>query len=83
LPVTNYLPDVAVIKKNNIRVFMAAGRRSLDKERFYAETAQILAGRLGCELVTSPSHHGSFLDKADEFAATLRCVLHKAQGVNQ
>jgi hypothetical protein len=61
LPVTNYLPDVAVIKKNNIRVFMAAGRRSLDKERFYAETAQILADRLGCELVTFPGHHGSFL----------------------
>jgi pimeloyl-ACP methyl ester carboxylesterase len=40
LPVTNYLPDVETIKKNGVKVFMAAGKRSLDKKRFYAETAQ-------------------------------------------
>jgi pimeloyl-ACP methyl ester carboxylesterase len=78
LPVTNYLPDVELIKKNNVKVFMAAGRRSLGKRRFYAETAQILADLLGCEMVIFPGHHGSFIDKPDEFAATLRGVLRKA-----
>ena len=83
LPVTNYLSDIETIKKNRVRVFMAAGKRSLHKKRFYAERAQILARKLGCELVTFPGHHGSFIDMPDEFAAALRSVLHKAQGVNQ
>jgi pimeloyl-ACP methyl ester carboxylesterase len=83
LPVTNYLSDIETIKKNRVRVFMAAGKRSLEKMRFYAQTAQILAKRLGCELVTFPGHHGSFIDMPGEFAATLRSVLRKAQGVNQ
>jgi pimeloyl-ACP methyl ester carboxylesterase len=78
LPVTNYLPDVKLIKKNNVRVFMAAGRRSLAKKRFYAETAQILADLLGCEMVIFPGHHGSFIDKPHEFATTLRGVLRRA-----
>jgi pimeloyl-ACP methyl ester carboxylesterase len=83
LPITNYLADVETIKKNGVRVFMAAGKRSLHKKRFYAQTAQILAKKLGCELVTFPGHHGSFIDMPDEFAATLRSVLYKAQGVNE
>jgi hypothetical protein len=83
LPVTNYLLDIGTIKKNGVRVFMAAGKRSLDKKRFYAQTTQFLAKKLGCELVTFPGHHGSFIDMPDEFAATLRSVLHKTQGVNQ
>jgi pimeloyl-ACP methyl ester carboxylesterase len=83
LPVTNYLLAIETIKKNGVRVFMVAGKRSLHKKRFYAQTAQILAKKLGCELVIFPGHHGSFIDRPDEFAATLRSVLHKAQGVNQ
>ena len=85
LPVTNYLPDVAMIKKNGVRVFMAAGKMSLERKRFYAETAPILAENLGCEMVTFPGHHGSYMDMPDEWAATLRSVLHKAdpKGVNR
>jgi hypothetical protein len=59
---------------------MAAGKMSLEKKRFYAETASILAEKLGCELVTFP---GSFLYAPYEFAATLRSVLHKAERVKQ
>jgi hypothetical protein len=83
LPVTNYLSDTETIKKNRVRIFMGAGKRSLHKKRFYAQTAEILAKKLGCELVTFPGHHGSFIDMPEEFAATLRGVLHKGQGVNQ
>jgi pimeloyl-ACP methyl ester carboxylesterase len=83
LPVTNYLPDVEMIKKNEVKVYMAAGRRSLDKKRFYAQTAQILAERLRCQLATFPGHHASFVDMPDEFAATLLSVLRKAEGINQ
>jgi pimeloyl-ACP methyl ester carboxylesterase len=82
LPVTNYLPDVEMIKKNGMKVYMAAGKRSLDKGRFYAQTAQILAERLGCQMVTFPGHHGSFVDMPEEFAATLRRVLRNAEAIN-
>ncbi len=78
LPVTNYLPDVELIKTNGVRVFMAAGKWSLEKKRWYAQTAQILAEQLGCEVVTFPGHHGSFMDMPVEWAATLRRVLHQA-----
>jgi pimeloyl-ACP methyl ester carboxylesterase len=81
LPVTNYLPDIEIIKKNRVRVFMAVGKKSLDKKRFYAQTAQILADRLGCEMVIFPGHHGSFVDMPDEWAATARDLLHKAERV--
>ncbi len=62
---------------------MAGGKLSLGKKRWYAETAQILADQLGCEMVTFPGHHGSFMDMSVEWAAVLRNVLHKAGGTNQ
>jgi pimeloyl-ACP methyl ester carboxylesterase len=79
LPVTNYLPDIETIKKNGVRMFMAGGKMSLDKKRWYVETAQILAEQLGCEMVTFPGHHGSFMDMPVEWAATLRSILHQAE----
>jgi pimeloyl-ACP methyl ester carboxylesterase len=78
LPVVNYLPDVGTIRKNGVRMYMAAGIQSLEKKRWYAETAQILAEQIGCEMVEFPGHHGSFLDQPDEWTVTLRSVLHRA-----
>jgi len=82
LPVTNYLPDVEVIKKNGVRVFIAVGTWALNKKTWLAQTAQILAEKLDCELVTFPGHHGSYMDMPDEWAAALRSILHKAEGIN-
>lgn len=76
LPVTNYLPDVERLKANRVRVFMAAGEWALSRQIWYAQTAQILAEQLSCEQITFPGHHGAFLDSPDEFAATLRKILH-------
>jgi pimeloyl-ACP methyl ester carboxylesterase len=79
LPVTDYLPDVERIKQNGVRVFMAVGKWALDRKTWYAQTAQILAEKLGCEVITFPGHHGSFMDMPLEFADTLRSVLRKAE----
>lgn len=79
LPVTNYSPDIETIKKNGVRVFMANGKISVEKKRFYAETAQILAEKLGCEMVSFPGHHISFFDMPNEWASIMRDVLHKAK----
>jgi pimeloyl-ACP methyl ester carboxylesterase len=81
VPVTNYEPDVETIKKNQVQVFMAAGKRSLDKKRFYAQTAKLLADKLGCEFVLFPGHHGSFVDMPNEWATTLSGVLHKIERI--
>ncbi len=83
LPVTNYLPDVELIKKNGVRVFMAVGTWAVEKKTWYAQAAHMLAEQLGCELVTFPGHHGSYMDMPEEWAATLRSVLHKAEAVNR
>ena len=78
LPIVTYKPDIERIKRNGVCVYMAAGKQSLDKRRFYAETAPIMAGMLGCELVIFPGHHISYLDKVDEWTAVLRNTLHNA-----
>ena len=78
LPVTNYLPDVERIKQNGVRVFIAVGTWAQERKTWYAQAAHMLAEQLGCELVTFPGHHGSYMDLPDEWAATLRSVLHKA-----
>ena len=78
LPVTNYMPNVEMIKKNGIKIFLAAGKVSLQKKRFYAETAPILANMLHCEMITFPGHHVSYIDMPKEWSAVLRSVLHKA-----
>ena len=83
LPVTNYQPDVELIKKNGVKVFIAIGTWALEKKTWYAQADQILAKQLGCELVTFPGHHGSFMDMPVEWATTLRSVLHKAEAVNR
>ncbi len=83
LPVTNYLPDVKLIKQNGVRVFIAVGTWALEKKTWYAQAARMLAEQLGCELVTFPGHHGSYMDMPEEWAATLRNVLHKAEAVNR
>jgi hypothetical protein len=78
LPVTSYEPDIALIRQNGVRVFMAAGRWTLDKNKFYGRTVPILAERLGCEMVLFPGHHTAYVDRPKAWAATLRSILHKA-----
>jgi hypothetical protein len=37
-----------------------------------------LSEALRCKMVTFPGHHGLFVDMPDQWAATLRDVLHQA-----
>jgi pimeloyl-ACP methyl ester carboxylesterase len=78
LPFSNYKPDVATIKRNGVKLFMAAGNMTLDKQKFYGRTAPILADMLDCLMVVFPGHHLSYFDMAGEWSATLRDVLHRA-----
>jgi pimeloyl-ACP methyl ester carboxylesterase len=75
LAVTNYLPDFDAITQNGVKVVAAVSEYGLRRHTWYAQVAQVVAERLDCELVTFPGHHGSFMDKPDEFSAVLRTVL--------
>ena len=77
LPVTNYMLDVDKIKKDSTKIYMAVGEWSKKRNTWYAQTAKIVAGKLDCELITFPGHHGSYMDMPEEFAATLRNLLQK------
>jgi pimeloyl-ACP methyl ester carboxylesterase len=80
LSFSNYQPDIALIRQNGVKLVMAAGKITLDKQKYYGRTAPILANMLGCELVVFPGHHLSYFDMADAWSATLREVLHGAAG---
>jgi pimeloyl-ACP methyl ester carboxylesterase len=79
LPFSNYKPDVEVIKKNGVKVFMAAGKRTLDAGKYCGRTPPILADLLGCEMVTFPGHHMSYLEMPEAWAAALRAVLKRGE----
>jgi pimeloyl-ACP methyl ester carboxylesterase len=77
LPLVNYKPDVEMIKKNGVKVFMAAGKITLDKEKYYGLTAPIIAEMLNCNMINFPGHHISYLDMPEEWAAKLHDILQK------
>lgn len=83
LPVTNYLPDVERIQKNGVRVTIAVSEWGQARNAWYVQAAQNLAKQLGCELVTFPGHHGSFMDMPAAWAAALRAVLQRAENASQ
>lgn len=78
IPSVNYMPDIASIKHNGVRMFVAAGQMTLDKGKYFGRTVPILAESLGCEMVTFPGHHLSFFDRPREWADVLRNTLHRA-----
>jgi pimeloyl-ACP methyl ester carboxylesterase len=78
LPVTNYLPDVERLKHNDVKVFLAVGAWARARKTWLAQVAHLLAEQLGCEVVTFPGHHVSYMDMPEEWAATLHRVLHQA-----
>jgi hypothetical protein len=59
------------------KIVMAAGRKSLASQLFYAQVAPLLAKQIGCETVIFSGHHGSFVDMPNEWASCLRDTLKK------
>lgn len=76
LPGVNYMPDIEKIKKNGVKIILAAGSRTLEKGSYYGRTAPILAKMLGCKMVIFPGHHISYFDMPKEWAEALRKTLH-------
>jgi pimeloyl-ACP methyl ester carboxylesterase len=81
--ITDYRPDVEVLKAAPTRIVVALGEESAGT--YTARTAVGIAALLGQEPAIFPSHHGGFVGgesgyagKPDEFAARLREVLAAA-----
>jgi len=81
VPVTNYMPDIERMKQNGTKTVIAISEWGLKKKTWYVRSMQILAEQLGCDRVTFPGHHGSFMDLPVEWAGKLREVLHNVQKV--
>jgi pimeloyl-ACP methyl ester carboxylesterase len=78
IPFSIYQPDLEAIRRNGVKMFMAAGKMTLDKKKFYGETAPIMAKLLGCGMVVFPGNHLSYMEMPQEWSAVLRNVLHRA-----
>ncbi len=81
LPVTNYLPDVEKLKINGVNIIIGVGEYGLSKNTWIARSAELLAKELGCQLVTFPGHHGSYMDMPEEWAMLLKKMFRDSDGV--
>jgi len=72
IPVTGYVPDIEKLKKNKSKIIIGRGEYGIKKKTWYAEVSEILSKHIECDLVTCPTHHGSFMDKPKEWAVLLK-----------
>lgn len=79
LPVTNYVPDIKRIKKNNVKVFIGVGEWDLKHNTWNAKAPKIISERLGTELIHFPGHHGSYFSQAETFAKIVRETFNRAE----
>lgn len=78
-PVTNYFSHVELIKNN--RGVLGDRRVGQKRKNWYLDVARILSAELGCELVTFPGHHSSYMDVPNEFADRIDSILQKVDRV--
>lgn len=77
LPVTGYEPDIEAAMAGAAMLYIGCSRYGLKKHTWYAQTAKILAERLGRPLIEFPGHHGSFMDQPLAWAAVIRDLANR------
>jgi pimeloyl-ACP methyl ester carboxylesterase len=70
-----YLPNIEIIKKNNVQMVTAIGRDS--NNAYYVQAMRALAARLGCENIEFPGHHDISLWMPREFASAIQNTLER------
>ena len=78
LPITEYKPDFDALKDSGVKIFIGCGQYGIKKNAWYARAAKIIAGRLDCDFVTFPGHHGEFMGKYLPWAKTVRDIVQRA-----
>jgi hypothetical protein len=69
------MPNIEIIRKNNINMVTAVGRESDDA--YYVQATRALAGKLGCEIIEFPGHHDLSLWMPKEFANAVQNALER------
>jgi hypothetical protein len=70
-----YLPNIEIIRKNNVHMVTAIGRDS--DNAYYVQATRALAAKLGCENVEFPGHHDVSLWMPEEFANAILSTLKR------
>jgi pimeloyl-ACP methyl ester carboxylesterase len=78
IPFSSYKPDIRAIRENGVKLKIAAGASTLDKQLFYGRANVALAAELGLPMSVMPGNHLSYLDQPAAWAASLRDILHGA-----
>ncbi|WP_179865706.1 alpha/beta fold hydrolase [Bacillus sp. AFS017336] len=79
IPVTNYIPNMDILREHKEKLIFAAGDWSVNKNVWFAEVAQKLSNEIGSTLITLPGSHVSFMDKPKEWARVLSACYNKPQ----
>jgi pimeloyl-ACP methyl ester carboxylesterase len=70
-----YLPNIEIIRKNNVHMVTAIGRDS--DNAYYVQATRALAAKLGCENIEFPGHHDLSLWMPKEFANAIQNTLEQ------
>jgi pimeloyl-ACP methyl ester carboxylesterase len=68
-----YLPNIEIIRKNNVNMVTAIERDS--NNAYYVQATRALAARLGCENIEFPGHHDLSFWMPREFANAIQNTL--------
>jgi pimeloyl-ACP methyl ester carboxylesterase len=70
-----YLPNIVIIRKNNVNMVTAIGRDS--NNAYYVQATKALAARLGCKNIEFPGHHDLSFWMPREFANAIQNTLEQ------
>lgn len=70
-----YMPDYTQIKNNKVDIYLASGKRTMKKNKYYGITSAIIAKELNCPFVEFPGHHLSYLEHTELWGEQLIEIL--------
>jgi hypothetical protein len=80
IPVTSYEPSIEKLKRVKDKLIIAAGDLSIKNNLWLAEVSKILAQEIGCEFISLPGHHGSFMDNPKGWAESFNKIYSDLRG---
>ncbi len=71
IKITNYMPDMDLLRKHKEKLIFAAGDWTVRKNVWLAEVARYLSDKTGSAFITLPGSHISFMNRPREWATIL------------
>lgn len=70
-----YMPDYTQISNNNVDIYLASGKRTMKKNKYYGITSPIIAKELNCPFIEFPGHHLSYLEHTGLWGVQVKEIL--------